>query len=245
MTVSHRFCKSGRNELNNADSATTGDRGPEGALFFLEVLTISEEKRIEMITIRAGDIKTGFGNPRKITKKKLEELCKSIELYGNFGVFVIDEYNNIIAGNQRLKAVLRLYGEDYLVECKKLYGYSEEELKEINLKDNLHSGEWDLDILADWAVDLNKSLSITDAISDSIKKDAKTREIDQMELLPLEKYNYVIIVCNNSLDYDLLAQKLGISNKSVLLGGKRRVEARAVWFNDIEKKLFGGTDKSA
>ena len=195
--------------------------------------------------MRAGDIKTGFGNPRKITKKKLEELCKSFELYGDFGIFVIDEFDNIIAGNQRLKVVLRLYGEDHLVECKKLYGYSEEELKEINLKDNLHAGEWDLDMLADWAVDLNRSLSIDQAISDSIKKDAKTREIDEMELLPLEKYNYVIIVCNNSLDYDLLAQRLGINNKSVLLGGKRKVEARAVWFNDIEKKLFGGTDKSA
>ena len=198
-----------------------------------------------MVTVRAGDIKTGFGNPRKITKKKLEELCRSIELYGNFGIFILDEENNIIAGNQRLKAVLRLYGEDYLVECKKLYGYTEEELKEINLKDNLHSGDWDLDLLADWAVDLNKSLSIDQAISDSIKKDARAREIDEMELLPLEKYNYVLIVCNNSLDYDLLAEKLGIRGKEVLLGGKRRVEARAVWFKDIENKLFGGNDKSA
>ena len=31
------------------------------------------EKRIEVVTMRVGDIKTGFGNPRKIGKKKREE----------------------------------------------------------------------------------------------------------------------------------------------------------------------------
>ena len=205
---------------------------------------MTPEKRIEMVKMRAGDIKTGFGNPRKITKKRFEELCRSIELYGNFGIFVINENDDIIAGNQRLKAVLTLYGPDHIVECKKLYGYTDEELKEINLKDNLHSGEWDLDMLADWAVDLNKSLSIDKAISDSVKKDAKKREIDEMELAPLEKYNYVMIVCNNTLDYDLLTEKLGIRGKEILIGGKRRIQARAVWFNQVEKLLFGGTDKS-
>ena len=31
------------------------------------------EKRIETVEMRAGDVKTGFGNPRKITKKKKDE----------------------------------------------------------------------------------------------------------------------------------------------------------------------------
>lgn len=28
------------------------------------------EKRIETVEMRAGDVKTGFGNPRKITKRR-------------------------------------------------------------------------------------------------------------------------------------------------------------------------------
>ena len=48
------------------------------------------EKRIEVIQMRAGDIKTGFGNPRKITQKKREELERSLDMLGDFGVFVID-----------------------------------------------------------------------------------------------------------------------------------------------------------
>lgn len=64
-----------------------------------------EEKRIETVTLKAKELKTGFGNPRKITKKKLEELEESLELYGDFGLFLIDENNNVIAGNQRLQEV--------------------------------------------------------------------------------------------------------------------------------------------
>ena len=49
------------------------------------------EKRIETVEMRAGDVKTGFGNPRKITKKKKDELRNSIETFGDFGSFIMDD----------------------------------------------------------------------------------------------------------------------------------------------------------
>ena len=58
-------------------------------------------KSIEMVTMRVGDLKTDFGNPRKITKKKRDELRESLATFGDFGIFLIDEKDNIIAGNQR------------------------------------------------------------------------------------------------------------------------------------------------
>lgn len=36
-------------------------------------------KKIELCKMRAGDIKTEFGNPRKISKGKLQDLEKSLE----------------------------------------------------------------------------------------------------------------------------------------------------------------------
>ena len=45
------------------------------------------EKRIEVCKMKAGDIKTGFGNPRKISKKKLEELersCAQFQFLGSY-----------------------------------------------------------------------------------------------------------------------------------------------------------------
>lgn len=195
------------------------------------------EKRIELCTIRAGDIKEFLGNPRKVKKKRLEDLKASVESYGNFGILVIDEKNRIIAGNQRLKVIIELYGKDYEVECKKLYGYSDAELKAINIKDNTHAGEWDLDLLASWTADIEKDLG---QLSEPEVPDVEERKIEEMELLPFERYNYVMIVCKTNIDYDLLITKLGLKGKQVLLGGKRAIEARAVWYNDVENILFGG-----
>lgn len=100
------------------------------------------EKRIETVEMRAGDVKTGFGNPRKITKKKKDELRNSIETFGDFGSFIIDENDNIIGGNMRL-SVIKEMDPDTIILCKRLIGYSETELRAINIKDNTHSGDWD------------------------------------------------------------------------------------------------------
>lgn len=115
------------------------------------------EKRIEVVTMRVGDIKTGFGNPRKIGKKKREELKRSLEQFGDFGLFLIDEQDNVIAGNMR-HAILNEINPDQEVACKRLVGYTEAELRAINIKDNTHAGEWDMDLLADWTADLNMDL---------------------------------------------------------------------------------------
>ena len=79
------------------------------------------EKKIEVLTMKVKDIKTNFGNPRKIGKKKREELAKSLETYGDFGLFIVDENDDVIAGNQRLQ-LLKEMDEDTEVLVKKLIG---------------------------------------------------------------------------------------------------------------------------
>ena len=102
-----------------------------------------KQKRIEVVEMRVGDIKTGFGNPRKIGKKKREELKRSLEQFGDFGLFLIDEHDNVIAGNMR-HSVLKEQDPDIVVTCKRLIGYTEAELRAINIKDNTMqaSGIW-------------------------------------------------------------------------------------------------------
>lgn len=190
------------------------------------------EKRIEVCRMRAGDIKTGFGNPRKISTKKMEDLEQSMSTFGDFGIFLIDEKNNVIGGNQRLKVVKKLYGEDAEIDCKRLIGYSKSELKAINLKDNTHAGEWDLDALADWTSDLVVDLGL----EEQEKKAAQEREIPEMELIHYEKYNYVLIVCNNELDYNNLVRALGIEGMKVRIS-KRKINARAVWYHKMKAKV--------
>ena len=194
------------------------------------------EKRIEVCRMRAGDIKTEFGNPRKISKKNMERLVHSMERYGDFGIYLIDEQDNIIGGNQRLKVVLEKFGPDKVLDCKRLIGYTDAELRAINVKDNSHAGEWDLDLLTDWTIDLKDD----EDLAEVFKKDADAleRSIDEMELVHYEKYDYVMIVCRDELSYNNLVRALGIEDKKTLIGPKKRkIKARAIWYDDMKAEL--------
>lgn len=189
------------------------------------------EKRIELCKMKAGNLKTDFGNPRKISRKKMEELEVSMGAFGDFGIYLIDAQDNVIAGNQRLKVVLKLHGPDTELDCKRLIGYTKSELRAINIKDNTHSGEWDLDLLADWTADLTVDLGL-----DKPDEDAEQRTIPDMELIHYEKYDYVMIVCRSELDYNDLVRKLGIEGKQVSIA-KRKIAARAIWYDKIDASI--------
>lgn len=189
------------------------------------------EKRIETIELPVSELKNGFGNPRKIKKKKKEELQESLNTFGDFGLILIDEENNIIAGNQRC-AVLKEMDPDRVVLCKRLIGYSNAELRAINIKDNVHSGEWDMDVLADWTADLNIDLGV-----DLDNKSPEERKLKDMELIHYEKYDYVLIVCRYETDYNDLCRKLGIENAKVPITNKRKIKARAVWYDEMKAQL--------
>ena len=188
-------------------------------------------KEIEVCELPVSSLKTGFGNPRKIQGKKKKELKESLESFGNFGLVLIDEHNNIIAGNQRV-SILKEEDPDQIVLCKRLKGYTEAELRAINIKDNTHAGEWDLDLLADWTADLTVDLGIED-----LKKEIDERKIKDMELIHYEKYDYVIIACRYETDYLDLCRKLVLEDAKVPIAKKRKIKARAIWYDDMKAQI--------
>lgn len=190
------------------------------------------EKRIEVVEKNVKDLKTEFGNPRKITREKKEELKKSMEDFGDFGLILIDENDNLIAGNQRV-SVLKEIDPNTKVLCKRLIGYTTAELRAINIKDNTHSGEWDLELLADWTADLNIDLGI-----ELNNDDVNEKNIKDMDPIRFEKYDYVIIACNNEIDYNELVRNLGIEGAKVKVAKKRTMKARAVWYDDIKAQII-------
>lgn len=195
------------------------------------------ERRIEVVYLRPSEIGTNFGNPRKEKKKGPEELQASLEAYGDFGVLVVDENRDIICGNQRLKEFIKM-GDDEPKLCKQLFGYTEAEKRAINIKGNIHAGEWDIDLLADWTADLNVDFGI----NETLKKEANERSIREMELIRYEKYDYVLIACRNELDYNQLVRALGIEDKEVVIarkkeGNPRTIKARAIWYDKMKAKI--------
>lgn len=190
------------------------------------------KKRIETVEMSVSDLKNGFGNPRKITKNKKEELKKSLETFGDFGLILIDENDNLIAGNQRV-SILKEIDPERKVLCKRLIGYTESEKKAINIKDNTHSGEWDLDVLSDWMADIKLDLGYDDLL----KTELEDRAIKSMEPVRFEKYDYVIIACRNEIDYNELTRNLGIDGKKVKVAKSRTIKARAIWYEDMKAQI--------
>lgn len=189
------------------------------------------EKRIELVKRKVKDLRLDFGNPRKIKSKKKKDLAASLETYGDFDIIVINEQNQVIGGNQRV-TILKEKDPEIVVDCKMLIGYTDQEQKYVNIKLNTHAGEWVLDELVDWTADISVDLGLEDVV----KKEMAERLIPEMELIHYEKYDYVMIVCKNELDYNNLVRSLGIEGAKVSIS-KRKINARAIWYEDMLKRV--------
>ena len=61
--------------------------------------------------------------------------------------------------------------------------------------------------------------------------------VKDMELIRYEKYDYVLIVCRNEIDYKNLQRALGLEKRKMIVSQKRKIQARAVWFDDIKAQI--------
>ncbi len=154
--------------------------------------------QIEWVKIES--VKSTLNNPRIIKEKKFQELVKSIEeLPSMSGMkpIMVDELNVVIAGNQRLAAYkslkwdevpITIFTREYAEEANKKSikpkSY-EDQCAEMVIKDNLHAGEWDWDVLAnEWkAEDLGEwGLTVwnpTDIDLDQFFEENKNIETDR------------------------------------------------------------------
>lgn len=115
-------------------------------------------------------------NPRTITKVALEKLKERIVQRGFHSVIVIDTDNTILSGNQRGLALRQLGIKEVnvLVPSRKL---TTEERRKIALESNLNDGEWNMEALKSFNIDL-----LTDVGFDQMKlvefwdKDTKIKE---------------------------------------------------------------------
>jgi ParB-like chromosome segregation protein Spo0J len=141
-------------------------------------------KKIETIYLKPSELKHDFGNPRVISDEKIKKLKNSIKKYGDHDIIKIDEEKNIISGNQRIKAMIEL-GIDSPVLCKQLIGFSDKELKAINIKSNEHDGEWDYNLLNEWKKEINEwdiDLDEEEIFSPILNPEQNNKMVDEKEL---------------------------------------------------------------
>lgn len=118
------------------------------------------------------ELKALDNNPRTITEEKYNKLDKSIGDVGNFKPLVADFDLTILGGNQRLRALISngFTEVEVSVPSRPL---TEHERQRIVILDNIHAGEFDMDILAnefdeELLVELDFDLPDTDLSNDDL-----------------------------------------------------------------------------
>ena len=92
------------------------------------------------------DLKPATYNPRQISTKQFKDLKASVKKFGLVDPIIINQNGNVVVGgHQRLKICKEL--KHIEIDCVVL-DLSKEEERELNIRLNKNSGEFDMDILA-------------------------------------------------------------------------------------------------
>ena len=104
--------------------------------------------KIELVAV--DKIKANPANPRRITQKQFDELCKSVENFWQMLYLrpvILDEDGMVLGGNRRYLAAKKA-GFKY-VPCIYAKNLSIQQRAEFIIKDNTTAGEWDMNLLAE------------------------------------------------------------------------------------------------
>ena len=137
------------------------------------------------------DLKPATYNPRQISTKQYNDLKASIKKFRLVDPIIVNKDNTVIGGHQRLKVCKELRHIE--INCVVL-DLSKEEERELNIRLNKNTGDFDMDILAnefdidelvDWGfkhIDLGLNI---DKLDD-------TFELDDSEKKPIQNITFVL-----------------------------------------------------
>ena len=134
-------------------------------------------------TRKVSELKNWESNPRTISEESYKELKKSIGDLGNFEPLVINTDGTVLAGNQRLR-VHKEQGDSEVEVSVPERELTEEEIKKIGIISNRHSGEWDMDKLANEFEDVLTELGFDDLMPE-VELDVKEDDYEEPEDLPI------------------------------------------------------------
>ena len=132
---------------------------------------------------KISELKNWEDNPRTISEESYKTLKKSIGDLGNFEPLVINIDGAVLEGNQRLR-VHKEQGDTEVEVSVPERELTEEEIKKIGIISNRHSGEWDMDKLANEFEDVLEELGFDDLMPE-IELDVKEDDYEEPEDLPI------------------------------------------------------------
>jgi hypothetical protein len=121
-----------------------------------------KDLRIEYVKI--DELKPAEYNPRKASKKQVEDVRKSIERFGLVDPLIVNNAENrknvVIGGHLRLKVAKDMGYKE--VPCVYVNIPDIEKEKELNIRLNKNTGDFDYDLLANFDEDLLKDVGFTE-----------------------------------------------------------------------------------
>jgi len=149
--------------------------------------------------IKLSGLKLNDRNPRYIKDSQFDRLVKSIEKFPRMlelRPIVVDQHSTVVGGNMRYRALEHLgYVEVDESWIKRVEDFTEAELREFIIKDNLAFGDWDWDELAnswdeqdltDWGLDfpdfaLESGLDEEPKVEDEIEVEKLLEDVGKVE----------------------------------------------------------------
>lgn len=127
------------------------------------------------------ELKLHGSNPRLIKDDKFKKLVQSIKDFPEMlekRPLVVDEDGIILGGNMRFRSCLELKLKEVPVIVAK--GWTEEQKREFVIKDNVSSGEFDFDVLAnEWEINqLDDWGLFVPLFEDDMKAKKETKKIE-------------------------------------------------------------------
>lgn len=120
-------------------------------------------------TKKLSDLKPAPYNPRKSTEKQEAQLKNSLEKFGVVEPIIFNKQTGyIVGGHFRVRELKKLGYKE--VECV-IVDLSEDDERELNIRLNANTGEWDfedlaanwdIDLLADWGLDMPKEKELNE-----------------------------------------------------------------------------------
>jgi hypothetical protein len=177
--------------------------------------------------VKIAELKQAEYNPRQITKRQYEDLKKSLEKFGLVDPIIINSDNTVIGGHQRLRIVTELGATE--VPTVRL-NLSKEDERELNIRLNKNTGEFNLDLLAnhfdmeelkDWGFkDIEFGLNI-----DKINATDEWVGMPEFANEDLTPNRQLIISFKNDKD---------IKDFAELIGQKVTEKTKSLWFPEVE-----------
>ncbi len=173
---------------------------------------------MKITNYKAEDLIFAECNPRQLTKEQHQALTDSIKRFGLVDPILVNTHksrkNIIIGGHQRVRIAKELGISE--IPCVELKLTPEKE-KELNVRLNKNTGEWDWDALAnyfdvgeltEWGFDDKELLG-----------DVKNGEIEpEIEITPelFESHNYLVLYFDNDFDWQSAVDAFGIKQKHAI-----------------------------